>query len=85
MGVPPFSEQTFLLLRQFADALSAGKHLVFHCRQGIGRSSLMAAGALVLVGLAPEQAFERLSQARGRPVPETEGQREWVVALARRK
>lgn len=83
MGVPPFSVHTFSFLEQLKSYLLEGKHIALHCRQGIGRSSLMAANVLVLAGFAPEQAFEMLSAARGRPVPETEEQQAWVVAFAR--
>lgn len=82
LSVPPFSEKTFQVLRELKADLSAGKHIVFHCRAGIGRSSLMAASLLVLVGFTPERAFDLLSQARGYSVPETAEQRAWVVAFA---
>ncbi len=81
-SVPPFSEQTFLFLKQLEASLSEGKHIAFHCRQGLGRAVLMAAGVLVLIGFTPEQAFNLLSRARGYTVPETEEQRAWVVAFS---
>ncbi len=81
-SVPPFSEPTFLFLKQLKASLSEGKHLTFHCRHGLGRAALMAASVLVLTGLAPEQAFDLLSRARGYAVPETEEQRAWVVAFS---
>ena len=81
-SVPPFSEPTFVFLKQLRASLSEGKHLTFHCRQGLGRAVLMAASVLVLTGLAPEQAFDLLSRARGYAVPETEEQRAWVVAFS---
>src|SRR6266567_3098967 len=52
-------------------------------RQGLGRAALMAASVLVLTGFSPGQAFALLSRARGYPVPETEEQRAWVVAVSR--
>jgi protein-tyrosine phosphatase len=84
-SVPPFSANTFTFLEQLKAHVSGGKHVALHCRQGIGRSSLMAASVLVLTGLSPNQAFEQLSAARGRPVPETEEQRAWVVAFSQYK
>src|SRR5262249_33763225 len=80
-SVPPFSGQPFLFLKHLGASLSAGKHIAFHCRQGLGPAALMAASLLVLVGFAPEQAFEQLSLTRGYTVPETEEQRAWVVAF----
>lgn len=81
LSVPPFSEQTFQVLRQLKAYLSEGKHITFHCRAGIGRSGLMAASLLVLTGFTPERAFDLLSQVRGHSVPETAEQRAWAVAL----
>ncbi len=80
-SVPPFSEPTFTFLKQFQTALSEGKHITFHCRQGLGRAALMAASVLVLDGFTPEQAFDLLSRARGYTVPETEEQQVWVKAF----
>lgn len=80
-SVPPFAEQTFLFLEGLHRSLAEGKHLAFHCRQGLGRAVLMAASLLVLSGFTPEKAFEQLSQVRGYRVPETEEQRTWVVAF----
>jgi hypothetical protein len=45
----------------------------------------MAASLLVLTGFSPDQAFDRLSEARGYPVPETEEQRAWVVAFSQQR
>jgi len=42
----------------------------------------MAASLLVLTDFSSDQAFDRLSKARGYPVPETEEQRAWVVAFS---
>jgi protein-tyrosine phosphatase len=54
-----------------------------HCRQGIGRSSLVAACVLVISGESPQSAFEHIERARGRSVPDTAEQKEWVTSFAR--
>jgi protein-tyrosine phosphatase len=64
------------------DALVVGSSVVIHCRMGIVRSSLIAASAPVLLGVHPDEAFARLSAARGLAVPDTEEQRSWVTAFA---
>jgi protein-tyrosine phosphatase len=84
-SVPQFSSQTFALLEQLQSDLSKGKHIAIHCRQGIGRSALIAASVLVLSGFAPDRAFDLLSKARGYTVPETEEQRAWIVTFAQRR
>lgn len=81
-GVPAFSSKTFRFLEQLHTYLSQGQHLALHCRQGLGRSVLMAACLLVLSNFSPDQAFDMLSRARGCPLPETEEQRAWVMAFA---
>jgi protein-tyrosine phosphatase len=58
--------------------LSSGKKVLIHCRQGIGRSGLIAACLLIDSGVPVEEAIRRLSSARGLPVPETEEQRQWL-------
>jgi protein-tyrosine phosphatase len=83
-SVPPFSINTFSFLEQLHTHLSKGKHVAVHCRQGLGRSVLMAASLLVLINFSPDQAFDTLSRVRGCSVPETEEQREWVVAFSQR-
>ena len=45
--------------------------MVVHCRQGIGRSGLVAACLLVRKGISPGAAVEMVSAARGVSVPET--------------
>lgn len=65
------------------DQLSRGSRIGVHCRQGIGRSSLVAACVLVTSGEFPKRAFEHVELARGVPVPDTAEQKEWVVSFAR--
>jgi protein-tyrosine phosphatase len=80
-GVP--EEQTLRpVLGQLHAALAAGRHVVIHCRAGIGRASLVAGALLVGEGLAPEQVWQRLTVARGLPVPDTDQQRQWLQSFA---
>lgn len=73
-------------LRAFGDVLdllapriNAGEHVVVHCRMGIGRASMLAAGLLIRSGVAPDDAWARISAARGLEVPDTPEQRSWVA------
>jgi protein-tyrosine phosphatase len=75
----PRSESKFSqVLVRIARDLSAGRNVLVHCRQGIGRSGLAAACLLVKNGLSPGAAVDSVSAARGLPVPETTEQREWI-------
>ncbi len=58
--------------------LSTGKNVLVHCRQGIGRSGLVAACLLVKKGMSPGAAIDSVSAARGVSVPETAEQRAWI-------
>jgi protein-tyrosine phosphatase len=81
-GVPPSRRELMELVHHLESTLEAGKSVAVHCRQGIGRSSLLAASLLVAAGIDPDEAFRRIEKARGRPVPDTPEQRTWVARLA---
>ena len=83
LGVPQSMTATQEFLGKLDQALAAGKRVAIHCRQGIGRSGLIAASILVVSGLDPETALRRVGAARGLSVPETPEQSVWVVKLAR--
>lgn len=76
--VPGSEAKTALLVDQLDRMLASGKNIVVHCRQGIGRTGLIAACLLVSKGRTPESAVTQLSATRGVPIPETEEQRRWV-------
>ena len=81
-GVPPSRNDALRLFTELMDRLASGKAVAIHCRQGIGRSSLVAASLLTLGGAPPDVAFDRVGEARGSTVPETREQRRWVEDLA---
>ena len=81
-GVPDSAREASGFARALRGMLREGKSVVVHCRQGIGRSSLLAACVLALCGATADEAFQRIEAARGRPVPDTPEQREWVARLA---
>lgn len=65
-------------LEKLEAELTAGRNVVLHCRQGIGRTGLVAACLLLTKGVDAESAVKLLSAARGMPVPETSEQRRWI-------
>jgi len=83
--VPPTVSSLDHLLSLVVEDLRSGKTVVIHCRQGIGRASLVAASALATMGEDVARAFSRIRQARGRPVPDTDEQRDWVRQFAKRR
>lgn len=77
-GVPATTREAMALAEAIIARMDKGKAVALHCRAGIGRSSLVAACVLVLLGMAPGTAFDLIGKARGLKVPDTERQREWV-------
>jgi len=82
-GVPESRANVFDLLHRLEKELAAGRTVALHCRQGIGRSGLIASGLLVVSGQDPERSIETVSAARGHTIPDTPEQRHWVIDLAR--
>ena len=76
--VPKSDVELSSALERVDQALSSGKNVVVHCRQGIGRTGLVAACLLVSKGRTPESAIEELSSVRGVSIPETSEQRRWI-------
>jgi protein-tyrosine phosphatase len=77
-GVPPEGSTAANFVEKIGKQLESGRTIVIHCRQGIGRSGMIAAALLVRRGSSPSEAIERISQTRGLQVPETAEQRAWV-------
>jgi protein-tyrosine phosphatase len=81
-GTPDSDVEALTLISRLERFVVEGKTVGIHCRMGIGRSSMIAAGVLVRLGVNGERAFERLASSRGLAVPDTEEQRQWVMRLA---
>jgi protein-tyrosine phosphatase len=82
--VPSSPREFAATLQQIQRDLVTGKNVVLHCRQGVGRTGLVAACLLLLAGYKPVPAVALLSEARGVPVPETQDQRLWLDSYAER-
>jgi protein-tyrosine phosphatase len=78
LQVPTSEAKLAEVLEKVTRTLSQGKNVVVHCRQGIGRTGLVAACLLVRKGTSPGAAVEMVSAARGISVPETSAQRDWI-------
>jgi len=80
-SVPASLPDAVGLLREIAKALREGRNVAVHCRQGVGRSGMIASGVLVMSGAEPRKAIEVVSAARGQNVPETPTQLRWIQSL----
>ena len=83
-GVPSAPMDFWRLAARVVRDAQDGQKTLIHCRQGIGRASLMAVAVLVRAepDLDVDAALNRITEARGRPVPDTEAQRAWLVTQA---
>jgi protein-tyrosine phosphatase len=75
---PNSDSETLSLLGKLSSLLHSGKNAVAHCRQGVGRSSLIAIAALLYEGTSLNDAVSEVGRARDVPVPETAGQHKWL-------
>ena len=82
---PEDTEAADRFAQRLHSAVMSGQGVVVHCRMGIGRSSLMAGTVLVLSGATSDEAWARLSRARGTVVPDTFVQKTWLDEFARRR
>ncbi|MHB1421791.1 MAG: phosphatase domain-containing putative toxin [Gemmataceae bacterium] len=82
-GVPSSVNALRELIRRLQQGLGQGSKITIHCRQGIGRASLLAACVLTASGVDPASSWPRIAAARGCTVPDTVEQKEWVVRFAR--
>ena len=81
-GVPESQREAAELAESVAAEVAAGRSVAIHCRAGIGRSSVIAACALIHAGLGADAAFAAIARARGLSVPDTDEQRDWVALFA---
>ncbi len=80
--VPSSPSEAAPVLDKLDAALASGQNVVVHCRQGVGRSGMIAACMLVLRGADPASAVVAVEHARGTTVPETPEQRHWIDLFA---
>jgi protein-tyrosine phosphatase len=67
---------------QLAESLTDGASIGFHCRQSVGRSSLLAVAILRFLGQDLDSALQNVQLARGVPIPETPEQISWLRRIA---
>jgi protein-tyrosine phosphatase len=81
-GVPSNPSTLADLLETIHRDLEHGKNVLVHCRQGIGRTGLVAASLLVREGMEPASAIQKISKGRGFPIPETPEQENCIYEVA---
>lgn len=82
-GLPEPEQEALRIARLLAAGLRNGRSIAIHCRAGIGRSSVIAASALICSGIVAEEALALIAASRGLIVPDTDEQRDWVIAFGK--
>lgn len=80
-GLPKSQQDASLVARLLAAGLRDGRSAAIHCRAGVGRSSVIAACALICSGIDAKEALALIEASRGLIVPDTDEQRDWVIAF----
>jgi protein-tyrosine phosphatase len=81
-SIPASIEEFGAVVNDLQRGFRAGRAIGAHCFAGIGRSCMLMAGLLCAEGLSADEAFARLTVARGLPVPDTWLQAQWVNHFA---
>lgn len=80
--VPQKPPQFRQLVNRLYDELQGGANIAIHCYAGIGRTGLLAGGLLITEGLSVNAAVDIMSDARGRNMPQTQDQYEYLMDFA---
>ena len=78
-GLPNSIDDFLRFTKRLYNEAAGGLNTVVHCRAGIGRTGMIAAGVLLHCGFDPIDAFDLISKKRGVAVPDTQEQIDWVV------
>lgn len=77
-GLPISITEFSIFTKRLYHEAAGGLNTVIHCRAGIGRTGIVAAGVLLHCGFEPIEAFQRISTKRGVIVPDTQEQADWI-------
>lgn len=78
-GLPSNSAAFRQLIEKLYAELQSGRNLSIHCYAGIGRTGVLAGSLLIRDGMQAQAAIELMSQVRGRNMPQTQSQYEFLT------
>ena len=80
-STPQDKEAFISLIERLYQLVEKANKIVIHCRMGIGRSSLVAAGIMVRAGIKASGIFDLISKYRTLEVPDTATQISWFEEI----
>jgi protein-tyrosine phosphatase len=80
-GIPASTRDARVVIGLVFTRLTTRKAVAVHCRAGIGRSAPVAACVLIRSGYDAGEALTMIAASRGVTVPDTDGQRDWVMSF----
>lgn len=78
-SVPSDREDFTQFVSMLAKRLQTGEKIGVHCRGCIGRSTVVVASTLIILGWPAEKALDAIEVSRGCSIPDTEEQRDWIL------
>ena len=78
VSVPTDTSGVAELVREITEAAQAGRHVVIHCKGGLGRAGTIAGCVLRVAGLDGRTALATLREVRSPSAPETSAQRRFI-------
>lgn len=84
-STPPDREHLARFVKNLASRVESGEKIGVHCRGCIGRSTVVTACTLITMGWTASDALRAIELAREFPVPDTDEQRDWIVAFGAAK
>jgi len=79
-GIPEDRGAFLKLAQSVSSRLKTGANILIHCGAGIGRTGVLAICVLMVLGIPPEQAVEKIKETGSGP--ETEPQEELIQQIA---
>ena len=74
-------DEALPVFEELAAQVRAGRGVAVHCHASVGRAPTIVTSVLALLGLDPADAWARVEAVRGKRVPDTNIQRDWVDEL----
>ncbi|HPQ96180.1 MAG: dual specificity protein phosphatase family protein [Thiothrix sp.] len=82
MHPPPNLRKFRQLSTELYEELRQGRNILIHCYAGIGRTGVLSGSILIRSGMSPRDAIELMSTIRGRNMPQTQEQYDFLLAEA---